>query len=80
MITRNKLFALSVLSFLVAPGTAYAYVGPGLGAGTVAVVLGVLGSIGLWLFALLWYPFKRWLAARRRRGVRVPARKDGAHG
>lgn len=79
MTTRNKMLALSVVAFLAAPGTAYAYVGPGLGAGTVAVVLGVLGSIGLWLFALLWYPFKRWRAARRRRGAPDPASEDGAH-
>ena len=43
----------------------YAYVGPGVGAGTLAVVLGVLGSIVLWLFAVLWYPFKRMLRRRR---------------
>lgn len=78
MTTRKKLLALSVCAFLAAPGTAYAYVGPGLGAGTVAVVLGVLGSLGLWLFALLWYPFKRWRAARRPRGARKPVSEDDA--
>ena len=44
---------------LLAPQGAQAYVGPGLGAGTIAVVLGFIGSILLALFALLWYPFKR---------------------
>jgi hypothetical protein len=41
-----------------------AYVGPGLGAGTLGVVLGLLGSILIALFAFFWYPikkiFKKW--------------------
>lgn len=48
---------LSVL--LLVPGAAHAYIGPGLGAGTIAVVLGLIGSVILALFAVLWYPFKR---------------------
>lgn len=36
-----------------------AYVGPGLGAGTVALILGFFASIFLALFAVLWYPIKR---------------------
>ena len=40
-------------------GPASAYIGPGLGAGTVGVILGVLGSILLALFAIFWYPLKR---------------------
>lgn len=38
---------------------AYAYIGPGLGAGTVAVILGILISVILGIFALFWYPIKR---------------------
>jgi hypothetical protein len=47
-----------LLLCLIAP-PAEAYVGPGLGAGTVAVVLGLLGSVFLALLAFIWYPFKR---------------------
>ena len=43
--------------FLSSP--ALAYIGPGLGAGTIGVILGVLGSVGLALFAIFWYPIKR---------------------
>ena len=39
--------------------SAFAYIGPGLGAGTVGVILGVIGSIFLALFAIFWYPLKR---------------------
>ena len=41
--------------------TADAYIGPGLGAGTIAVLLGILGSIVMALVAFIWYPVKRLL-------------------
>ena len=54
------LYFLVFVCLMFAPtGTAQAYVGPGLGAGTLALVLGFIGSIFLALFAVLWYPFKR---------------------
>jgi len=40
---------------------AHAYVGPGLGAGTIGVVIGLIASVFVALFALLWYPLKRLL-------------------
>lgn len=40
---------------------ACAYLGPGLGAGTLGVIVGLLGSILLALFAIFWYPIKRQL-------------------
>lgn len=51
--------ALLGLLILLCPLAAYAYIGPGLGLGTIGVVLGVLGSIILAFFAILWYPLKR---------------------
>lgn len=36
-----------------------AYVGPGLGAGTLALLIGFAGSILLALFAVVWYPVRR---------------------
>lgn len=44
---------------------AYAYVGPGMGAGTFAVALGIIGSIFLALFAIIYYPFKRMLKRKK---------------
>ena len=41
--------------------TAHAYIGPGVGAGTIAIVLGILSSIFLAFLGILWYPFKRLL-------------------
>jgi hypothetical protein len=61
------------------PLSAEAYIGPGLGLGTIGVVLGTLMSIGLALLAIIWYPFKRlWKKMRQRRrdsgGQADPAR------
>ncbi len=39
--------------------SAQAYVGPGLGLGTLAVIAGVIGSVFLAIFAIAWYPLKR---------------------
>ncbi len=55
-----RYFILLIFAFiLLDPNMAQAYIGPGLGAGTVAIILGFFGSIFLALFAVLWYPLKR---------------------
>lgn len=50
---------------IFAAGPAAAYIGPGAGAGTIAVVLGVLAAIVMAFFAILWYPLKRLLKNRK---------------
>ena len=37
----------------------FLYVGPGMGGGFIAVIVGIVVSFVLTLFAILWYPFKR---------------------
>ena len=44
---------------------AYAYIGPGAGAGAIIVVLGIVASIFLAFVAILWYPFKRFFKKRK---------------
>lgn len=61
---------LSALLLLI-PAVAQAYIGPGLGAGTVAIVLGFFSAVFLALFAVLWYPIKRIIKkikGRKRKG------------
>jgi hypothetical protein len=53
----KRLVYFALLMFL--PSTAEAYIGPGLGMGTIGVVLGILASILLMLIAIIWYPLKR---------------------
>lgn len=47
------------------PGAAHAYIGPGLGVGAIAAALGVVGSIFLALFAVIYYPIKRMRKKKR---------------
>jgi hypothetical protein len=62
----RKLTALIAL-VLMLPGVASAYVGPGLGLGAIAVIVGVVLSVLIALIAIVWYPIKRRMKARRER-------------
>ena len=44
---------------------AHAYIGPGVASGALAAVVGVIGSIFLALFAVIYYPIKRMLKRRK---------------
>ena len=62
----NGYFCLAPM-LLLAAVPAQAYIGPGLGAGTLGVILGLLGSVLIAIFAFFWYPikrtFKKWTAS-----------------
>lgn len=63
-------FWLCLVAALSVPlGSAQAYVGPGIGAGAIAVVLGLLGSVFLAIFAFVWYPLKRLLKLKKRKAA-----------
>jgi len=55
------ILALAAAALTTSAPAALAYIGPGMGAGAVAVVLGVIGSLFLAIFAVLYYPIKRLL-------------------
>ena len=61
---------LALAALVTGAGTAQAYVGPGLGAGAVGAVVGVVGAILLALFSIVYYPIKRVL--RRRKSTPAP--------
>lgn len=63
----GNLLILSIMSILVVPQIAHAYVGPGLGAGTIGVILGIIGSIFIAIFAIVWYPLKRLLKKNKQK-------------
>jgi hypothetical protein len=48
-----------LLSLIFNPTVASAYVGPGLGTGVVAAVLGVAVGIVMLVVGVVWYPIKR---------------------
>lgn len=51
---------------LISSFTFFAYIGPGLGAGAVAAILGLIGAFFLGLFAILWYPVKRMIKGKKK--------------
>ena len=57
-------FYIAVLTFFCT-ATAHAYIGPGAGVGTIAVVLGVIASMFLAIIATVWYPLKRLIKGKK---------------
>ena len=57
----NLIFVLLWISSPV-----FAYIGPGMGGGVIAGVLGVIGAVLLALFGILYYPIKRILKNRKK--------------
>jgi hypothetical protein len=49
----------SLLCLALYPSVAMAYIGPGLGTGVVATVLGIAAGILMLLVAVIWYPVKK---------------------
>lgn len=66
-IALGLVFAAAVLT----PSMALAYIGPGVGAGAIAAVLGVLGSILLAIVAVLYYPIKRMMKGRKAKAAKA---------
>lgn len=55
------------LAAILWPANANAYVGPGLGLSAVGVIAGILLSVALAVFAIVWYPVKRFIRKLRRK-------------
>lgn len=60
-VSRMKYILLAAGVYFGLVSSASAYIGPSMAAGTIGVVVGVVGSVFLALFALLYYPIKRML-------------------
>jgi len=60
----NKLAIITVPALVFGSQQALAYIGPGMGAGTLGVLLGLIGSVFLAIFAFFWYPIKRLFAGK----------------
>lgn len=69
MTSTKSIFTIAALMAALAPQTALAYIGPGVGAGALAAVLGVFGAMFLGLAAIIYYPIKRLIRSRRAVGT-----------
>ena len=61
----NKLI-LTISLFLISMPS-YAYIGPGMGGGVIAAIVGFFAAILLGLWGILYYPIKRALKNRKER-------------
>ena len=59
----SKSFLVIFLFFIPLP--AYAYIGPGMGGGVIAAIIGFFAAILLGLWGILYYPIKRALKNRK---------------
>ena len=55
---------LFICLFLISPFS-YAYIGPGMGGGAIAAIIGFFAAILLGLWGILYYPIKRALKNRK---------------
>ena len=55
----KALFLMTTLSLMMTPSIATAYIGPGLGVGALASVLGILAGLLMLVIVVVWYPLKR---------------------
>jgi hypothetical protein len=55
----KKSLHVLLVFFCIFSSPAYAYIGPGLGAGALATILGVLLAILMLIVGIVWYPLKR---------------------
>ena len=55
-----------IIALLIISSPVFAYIGPGMGGGLIAAVLGVIGAVLLALFGILYYPIKRMLKNRKK--------------
>ena len=60
----KKINLITLLLIISSPASAY--IGPGMGGGVIAAVLGVVGAILLALFGILYYPIKRMIKNRKK--------------
>lgn len=56
---QNAIVLLSAVCLLTYSSFASAYVGPGLGAGAITVVLGIVSGLLMLLIGVVWYPVKK---------------------
>ncbi len=54
---------------------AEAYIGPGVGIGTLGIIIGIIGSLLLAIFAVVFFPIRR-LIRKIKSQKDIPAKKD----
>lgn len=59
-------YIVPVLAIIMCfPSIAQAYIGPSVGFGVIGTILGIIGSVFLMVFGILYYPIKRFIRNRK---------------
>lgn len=58
-----------ILTLLLLSFPSYAYIGPGMGGGVIAAIVGFFAAIILGLWGILYYPIKRALKKRKNKDM-----------
>ena len=61
----SKLLTIFLIMIFSLP--VYAYIGPGMGGGVIAAIIGVIAAFFLGLWGILYYPIKRTLKNRKKK-------------
>ena len=61
---------ITLLILILIPNYALAYIGPGLGLGLVAAIVGLIFSILLFFIAIIWFPLKKILKKNKRNKIK----------
>lgn len=70
----NKLTLFVSLFFI--SFSSYAYIGPGMGGGVIAAIVGFFAAILLGLWGILYYPIKRALKNRKNKKISLKNSND----
>ena len=64
----NKLtIYLSFIAIILFSDNIFAYIGPGMGGGVIAAVIGILVAIFFGFFAIVFYPLKRLISKKKKK-------------
>ena len=58
-----------ILIFFLFPNYSFAYLGPGMGGGIIAVTIGIVVAIFAGIFGILWFPIKRLINKRKKKNL-----------
>jgi len=64
------------LSLFLISSPSYAYIGPGMGGGVIAAIIGFFAAILLGLWGILYYPIKRALKNRKDKKMSLNGSSD----
>lgn len=62
---RKSVITTAVLAGLLLPGTAFAYVGPGVGLSALGTILSLVAAFLLAIVGFVWYPVRRLMRRKR---------------